>query len=343
MTSNSGMQDINNIYTLLENIKNIDDINISVDDLIKEIKAMRPLFKLTLSGDEYDQTIPYNLSTTLVDLQKIIYRSYALVAYGSPNIGRLTDHDKHRLDMPFRIDKGSSQITFDLTTLLVGIITEILNIMTPVQIFILAIIIIASWTSKYMYQKYLDSKKDERESAYKDKQLDIFAEMSKDKDLVIQQLTETIDKLAKHDPTIYSLHQLNTEELPEIILKASTQAESTNFNGITLNKEEANQLVKKDNKTYMPFDEEWCVKILGISTTKDSTDNSSEWKLKVYVTSINQDLIITAPFSSLHEKNKSTLLMQSLLQKSDVKIRVAGRKNKESSVYKELELKDVIL
>lgn len=337
-------EDLHNagIYDLLANIKNIDDININTEELISIVRHMRPLFQLKLSGCEYKQTVPYNLSTTLVELQKIIYRSYALVAYGSPNIGRLTDSDKQQLDMPFRIDEGSSKITYDLTTLLIGVISGISDKMTSTEIFIIILIIIAAWTSNHVYQKYIDSKKDEREDARQTKQLDIFADLSKEREQTTRNQIQIIDALAKYNQITSSLHQLNTEELPELILKASTQADTTEFNGVLLDKSEANLLVKKDSEKYISFEELWTVKVLGISTTNEDEDNtSSAWKLKIYNEEVNKELTITISSPDIFDTTKSNHLAQSLLKKSLTNIRVSGKKNKDNTSFKDLELKDV--
>lgn len=330
------------VYGLLANIKNIDDININTDELIDMVSSMRPLFQLKLSGSEYNQTVPYNLSTTLVELQKIIYRSYALVAYGSPNIGRLTDSDKQQLDMPFRIDEGSSKITFDLTTLLIGVITGVLDKMTSTEIFIIILVIIAAWTSSHVYQKYIDSKKSEREDARQAKQLDIFSDLSKEREQTTRELADIINTLAKYSPTTSSLHKLNTEELPELILRASTQADTTEFNGVLLDNKEANQLAKKDNEKYMSFEELWTVKILGLSTTNEDEDSCSpDWKLKVYNEKLDKEFTVTISSPAIFDAAKSNHLTQSLLQKSLTKIKVSGKKNKENTSFKDLELKDV--
>lgn len=336
-------EDLHNvgIHDLLANIKNIDDININTEELIRIVGSMRPLFQLKLSGFEYKQTVPYNLSTTLVELQKIIYRSYALVAYGSPNIGRLTDLDKQQLDMPFRIDEGSSKITFDLTALLVGVITGVSEKMTSTEIFIIILTIIAAWTSSHVYQKYIDSKKDEREDARQTKQLDIFSDISKEREQTTRSLTEVISSLAKYNHTTSSLHQLNTEELPELILKASTQADATEFNGVLLARNEANQLARKDSEKYMQFEELWTVKVLGLSTTNEDEDSSPGWKLKVYSEEVDKELTVTISSPNIFDAAKSNHLAQSLLQKSLTKIKVSGKKNKENTSFKDLELKDV--
>lgn len=341
MVLNEGLHNAG-IYGLLANIKNIDDIKINIDELIDIVGSMRPLFQLRLSGFEYKQTVPYNLSTTLVELQKIIYRSYALVAYGSPNIGKLTDSDKQQLDMPFRIDEGSSKITFDLTTLLVGVITGVSGKMTSTEIFIIILTIIAAWTSSHVYQKYIDSKKSEREDARQARQTDIFSDLSKEREQTTRSLTEVISTLAKYNHTTSSLHQLNTEELPELILKASTQADTTEFNGVMLDKSEANQLAKKDNEKYMPFEELWTVKVLGLSTTNEDEDSgSSGWKLKVFNEKLDKELTITISSPDIFDATKSNHLAQSLLQKSLTNIKVSGKKNKENTSFKDLELKGV--
>ncbi len=333
-------EDLHNfgVYGLLANIKNIGDIKINTDELIDIVGSMRPLFQLRLSGFEYKQTVPYNLSTTLVELQKIIYRSYALVAYGSPNIGRLTDSDKQQLDMPFRIDEGSSKITFDLTALIIGIITGVSDKMTSTAIFITVLIIIVAWTSSHVYQKYIDSKKDEREDARQAQQLDIFSDLSKEREQTTRGLMEVISTLAEHSHITSSLHQLNTEELPELILKAATQADSTEFNGVLLDKDEASQLSRKSNEEYEPFEELWVVRVLGLNTTNE--DNSG-WKLRVYNEEIDKEFTVTISSPDIFDVAKSNHLAQSLLQKSLTNIKVSGRKNRVGTSFKDIELKDV--
>lgn len=330
------------IIDLLANIKDIGDINITTDWIIEKLVSVRPIFKLRLSGYGYNQTVPYNLSTTLVELQKIIYRSYALVAYGSPSIGKLTDVDKQKLDMPFRVDKGSSSITFDLTSLLVGVITGISDHMTPTLLFAIIVIIIASWTSSHVYQKYIDFKKDERADLLEKEQLNIFAESSKEKEKTTREALRMLGNLAERNQLTSKLYKINSESLPEVILKAATQAETTEFNGVYMGKSEALELSRTENEKFTPFKEDWNVKVLSLSTTNEDEEvDNSGWKLKVYSEGLDKELTVTIPSPAIFDTKKSSAITESLLRKSFITIGVSGKKNKENTSFKELKLESV--
>jgi len=67
-----------------------------------------PRFQMKVSGRDWHGTVPTRIMAPLLDVQRDLYRAYANVCYGEPNLRRLRDEDRELLELVVKVDEGSS-------------------------------------------------------------------------------------------------------------------------------------------------------------------------------------------------------------------------------------------
>jgi len=67
-----------------------------------------PKFKMKVNGTDWHGTVPTRVMGPVLEIQKDLYRAYANVCYGVPNLRRLKDDDRDSLELIVEVEKSSS-------------------------------------------------------------------------------------------------------------------------------------------------------------------------------------------------------------------------------------------
>jgi len=76
-----------------------------------------PKIEIKFNGEDWNQTIPTRIMPAMLDMQKEIYRTYAMIHYGEANTRRLTEKEREDLEIILHVAKGSTEIEAQLKKL----------------------------------------------------------------------------------------------------------------------------------------------------------------------------------------------------------------------------------
>ncbi|WP_246033034.1 hypothetical protein [Falsirhodobacter xinxiangensis] len=87
-----------------------------------------------IPGKRYNSAITPYMMQGWVELQRSLYRAYALAASGKADAKRLTERDKEILELVVKVDEGSSDQKVDLQAILEKVASSMVDKMTPTHI-----------------------------------------------------------------------------------------------------------------------------------------------------------------------------------------------------------------
>lgn len=103
----------------------------------------------------------------LTAIQNQIYKTYAYAKTGDPSSRRLTDDEREKLKVQFRVRSGSSDIIAELGTAISRVILQLSDKLTPEQILSFSAFLVITWTGNSVYKRYLDHSAAKQEMAAK--------------------------------------------------------------------------------------------------------------------------------------------------------------------------------
>ena len=141
---------------LFEDVSSLEGKDVKLSDAFpKEVR-------IRLEGEKFHASLPSSAMEGLLDLQKGIYHSYAVLKYGD-RAKRLSSEERNLLEINVKVQEGSSLLSLDWATIIEGAMSR----MTGEQILAGAgMILISLLISRYMGLKY-NSRKEERDNEYR--------------------------------------------------------------------------------------------------------------------------------------------------------------------------------
>lgn len=118
-------------------------------------------FSMHLIGDKFHQTITPSVMQGFLDLQKAIYRSYAMIKYDEASINKLTKEEKQQLEIKVKVVNGSSGFQFNWDSVL-NQLPILLNKMSGQQVFILTLVVIILLAGGSVLKTFLSNRKEVR-------------------------------------------------------------------------------------------------------------------------------------------------------------------------------------
>ena len=128
-------------------IKSEEDIYKHIAAYVKNNEALKDVnlsfeheatLKIRIHGDKFDGSMTPTVMRAFIEIQRGIYRSYAIAKYGTPEVRRLNDRERADLEMSVRIEKGSSVFEAEMSKIFLQLSDKIINKMPPE--YILAIV-----------------------------------------------------------------------------------------------------------------------------------------------------------------------------------------------------------
>lgn len=119
-----------------------------------------PAYDLYLSVGEASLTT--SMMEVFIAFQDSIWRSYAILKYGEPDLRRLTDEERKELQFQVIVSPGSTITKADINKIATAYLKEALAKMSGPQIAITAIATVLLWCSSSVMNSYLQSRLDIR-------------------------------------------------------------------------------------------------------------------------------------------------------------------------------------
>ncbi len=180
-----------------------------------------PTLELTLNGGKFDASLTAAVMENLIEVQKSLNRSYALLNYNIHDSRKNTSEDRNNIELIFKVNKGSSEITAAVANGLQNLITSIGDKMDPTQFLILVLggglLYFGQSVYKARLNKQLEEKKMEVDLAIKKEDTDRF-----------QMLSDVVTKNTALRTIAYE-----SEDAQASLVKAASYADSATLMGIS--------------------------------------------------------------------------------------------------------------
>ncbi|MGB0662697.1 MAG: hypothetical protein ACPGMR_02775 [Pontibacterium sp.] len=233
---------ISNEDDAYEVLKTLMDEHLDPSKFTIELKGW-PTINLHLTGDKYHQTITPSMMKGFLELQKGIYRSYALTKYKSPNTNKLTKAERDELEIEVKVSNGSSNYDINLQSLLEKFISTGVDKMDGSQIVVVILGVFLTYAGSTAFRYYLDTRRQEKEqevaSAEKLAQLDTMKKMSEEETERTKILAQLVRQNATFDNVQRTAYDTTTE-----LLKSMRNADAGSFQGIEITGSQADLITQ---------------------------------------------------------------------------------------------------
>lgn len=118
-----------------------------------------PVFRLTISGEDFDSSMPTRIMPPILDLQKEVYRIYCKARYNTEDTRRLTQDERELLELVVTVERGSSAFITELANSLNEIIKN--SNMSGDQALILLVSVSALLAASFGWKEWLRTRERE--------------------------------------------------------------------------------------------------------------------------------------------------------------------------------------
>ncbi len=226
-----------------------------------------PTITLRFTGPSWNETIPARMLQPVLELQREIYRSYALMKYGDQGV-RLSKEEKSQLEIFLRIRPGSSIVdaaaSGSFNELLKGVLmpidqTHSTGIILGIALLYGSVMMWKIWVQSR--EKIALSEMDfKKEIALFEKEATL-SEQETERMKVFAQAMKMDDRLV--------LIQEGVDENRRRLLTVMRPGDAVNMGGIKMGQEEVSHLTRNPRKTSLPVRTDGIYRILQVDASKN--------------------------------------------------------------------------
>lgn len=230
-------------------IKNESDAFAAIEQYLKdgkfsgnvELKGW-PKLQVRLVGDKFESSITPTVMKSFIELQNLIYKSYAIAQYDTDDTRRLSKEERDELEIEVKVEEGSSIFEVDFQEVLVKFAEKAAETMSPELIAITVLGLGVLWAGKTSFSTYLNYRKDVRLAEVKSEEqremLSTIKENSKEETARVELLTRLLVKQPALEQISRRTYDARTE-----MLKGFSSADEATVSGVTVSQEVAQELV----------------------------------------------------------------------------------------------------
>ncbi|PLX49152.1 MAG: hypothetical protein C0613_08500 [Desulfobulbaceae bacterium] len=208
-----------------------------------------PVVNVNIKGKQYNSSLTTANMHGLVALQDTVYRSYALVHYGSPDTRQLSKKEKKELELIFKVSEGSSGILGNFEKPARTLAEGMVNVMEPHHYIITILGVVLLWGGTSCWKSWLQQRKElkiaqlEKESRQFAGQLEkermaIFADAIKERPVLVpiqENATEMYNSILKGASDCSSISIPGVEDLEGDTVRTLVKSSRTKAKEIQLN------------------------------------------------------------------------------------------------------------
>ncbi|MDU6376198.1 MAG: hypothetical protein E6575_19280 [Bradyrhizobium sp.] len=127
-----------------------------------------PRIRIYLPDVPEDGSISSSMMGAILQLQKSIYRTHALLSTGSDNLRTLSQIERERFEIRVKVDKGSSDLSINLSDIISKYGNDIIAKMTGTELLIMVLGLALTYAGKLVVSEFLKAKTDQRRLASDD-------------------------------------------------------------------------------------------------------------------------------------------------------------------------------
>ena len=201
-----------------------------------------PKLEIRLVGEKFDASITPPVMKSFLELQNLVYKSYAIAQYDTDDTRKLSSDEREELEILVKVEEGSSIFEIDFQGVLEKFAEKAAETMSPELIAITVIGLGVLWVGKASYGAYLDYRKEVRLGEAKTEEqrniLETMRQSSKEETRRMELMTKLLVREPKLEEVSRQAYDSKTE-----MLKGFATADEATVSGITTTGEEAQELV----------------------------------------------------------------------------------------------------
>lgn len=188
-----------------------------------ELSAVRvvwkgwPTLNLHLSEVPEDGTIGSSTMAAILELQKSLYRTHALLSTGSENLRTQTRFERELFELRLKVEKGSSDLTINLSEIISKYGNDVIAKMTGTELLILVLGLALLYTGKLVISEFIKAKTEQRKITSDDdktrQMLSNYQAQLENDTKRFELLTQALQK----EPILKQVEQSSTQAREEII------------------------------------------------------------------------------------------------------------------------------
>lgn len=201
-----------------------------------------PKLKVRLVGEKFHSSLTPSVMKSFIELQNLVYKSYAIAQYDTEDTRRLSKEERDELEIEVKVEEGSAIFEIDLQDVLLKFAEKAGETMPPELIVATILGLGVLWAGKTSYTAYLNYRKDIRASEAKtEEQRDVLSSveaMSKQETARLEVLT----KLLVAQPKLQTVNREAYDTRTEMLRGFSTAEEAT-ISEVVIPQDAAQELV----------------------------------------------------------------------------------------------------
>ncbi|RMH96259.1 hypothetical protein, partial [Stutzerimonas nitrititolerans] len=201
-----------------------------------------PKLKVRLVGEKFHSSITPTVMRSFIELQNLVYKSYAIAQYDTEDTRKLSKEERDDLEIEVRVDEGSAIFEVDLQQVLLKFAEKAGETMPPEMMVATILGLGVLWAGKTSYTAYLNYRKDIRAAEAKtEEQREVLTSveaMSKQETARLEILT----KLLVTQPRLESVSRQTYDARTEM-LRGFSAADEATVSGVSVSQDVAQELV----------------------------------------------------------------------------------------------------
>ncbi|HEK0816007.1 hypothetical protein [Pseudomonas aeruginosa] len=201
-----------------------------------------PKLKVRLVGEKFESSITPSVMRSFIELQNLVYRSYAIARYETDDTRRLSKEERDELEIQVKVEEGSSIFEIDFQDVLIKFAEKAGESMTPELMAVTVLGLGVLWAGKTAYGSYLNYRKEVRLAEVKsEEQRDMLSTMqalSREE----TQRAQVLNRLLLSQPSLAAVEQQAYDARTEM-LKGFATADEATVSGFEVSQDVAKELV----------------------------------------------------------------------------------------------------
>lgn len=202
-----------------------------------------PKLQIKLVGEQFNSSITPSVMKSFLELQSLVYKSYAIARYDTDDVRKLSKEERDELEIKVTVEPGSSMFEVDLQEILVKFAEQAGQSMTPEMTAVTVLGLGILWVGKTSFNAYLNYRKEVRLSEARTEEqksaLDAIQAQTKQETERLQLLTKLLVKQPMLEQVKDQVYDAHTE-----MLKGFSAADTATIEGLTVASDVADELLK---------------------------------------------------------------------------------------------------
>lgn len=260
-----------------------------------------PKLKVRLVGDKFESSITPSVMKSFIELQNVVYKSYAIAQYDTEDTRRLSKEERDELEIEVKVEEGSSIFEVDFQEVLIKFAEKAGETMPPEMMVVTILGLGVLWAGKTSYTAYLNYRKDVREAEAKTEEqrdsLSTIEALSKQETARL----EVLNRLLIAQPRLENVSRQVYDARNEM-LKGFATADEATVSGVTVSGDVAQELVTNARRKAAEKRLDGFYRIVRVDSS-----NPDEFKVKVRKHRSTEEFEAVVEDTSLDEEKKDVL------------------------------------